>query len=90
MYDFYFSKKQLAMIALSPMSDGQVNEVLIDGEWKKYTEMMPHGKAAEMHWEDSAFIGTASEDNIRMVDFPQEELMKLAVELRKETINKRK
>ncbi|MES5930237.1 hypothetical protein QCI77_30575 [Bacillus cereus group sp. MG9] len=78
--DFYYSDKMFAMSFLA--NEGRYNVVNIDGEWKRYSEMVFKGEEPFSKWDDLIYIGTSTQGAIEGKQFTQEEMMQFAVYMR--------
>lgn len=58
--DFYYSENAFRLFKLdNPFGDEVVGEVLINGEWKPFTEQIAKGKKSLSIWEDLVFLGSS-------------------------------
>ncbi|WP_050567739.1 hypothetical protein [Bacillus cereus] len=78
--DFYYSDKMFAVSFLA--NEGRYNVVNINGEWKRYSEMVNKGEAPFSKWDDLVFIGTANQGATEGKQFTKEEMMQFAVYMR--------
>lgn len=78
--DFYYSDKMFAMSFLA--NEGRYNVVNIDGEWKRYSEMVFKGEEPFSKWDDLVYIGTAKQGATEGKQFTQKEMMQFAVYMR--------
>ncbi|PGL82596.1 hypothetical protein CN931_14415 [Bacillus sp. AFS054943] len=79
-HDFYYSDKMFALSFLS--KEGRFNVVNIDGEWKRYSEMVIKGEKPMSKWDDMIYIGTALQGEIKEERLTTAEMMEFAVYMR--------
>ncbi|PRT15111.1 hypothetical protein C6360_28715 [Bacillus wiedmannii] len=71
------------MFAMSFLAnEGRYNVVNIDGEWKRYSEMVFKGEEPFSKWDDLVYIGTAKQGATEGRQFTQKEMMQFAVYMR--------
>nr|WP_229188594.1 hypothetical protein [Bacillus cereus] len=63
-------------------NEGRYNVVNINGEWKRYSEMVFKGEAPFSKWDHLVYIGTAKQGTIERKQLTQEEMMQFAVYMR--------
>lgn len=78
--DFYYSDKMFAISFLA--NEGRYNVVNIDGEWKRYSEMVFKGEEPFSKWDDLVYIGTSKQGATEGRQFTQKEMMEFAVYMR--------
>ncbi|HFO1034255.1 TPA: hypothetical protein ACHIRZ_003504 [Bacillus paranthracis] len=78
--DFYYSDKMFALGFLN--NGGRINVVNIDGELKRYSEMVFKGEQPFSKWDDLVYVGTAAQKEIQEDFLTEQEMMQFAVYMR--------
>ncbi|PEQ03428.1 hypothetical protein CN587_17875 [Bacillus wiedmannii] len=81
-YLMFFIAFAYVHVICSMINGGRINVVNIDGELKRYSEMVFKGEQPFSKWDDLVYVGTAAQKEIQDDILTEQEMMQFAVYMR--------